>query len=114
MGVAFAYLFMQPSIVKCPRTTAAGSLKEAEPQKECNCDVVLAAAMRKHAAEAETATVSLQTTSDAANSQEKDFYAIGLKLGTDKVAGKHRLPGCLDNPSTCTRPGCVKKECRSW
>ena len=45
---------------------------------------------------------------------ERNFYDIAKKTGTDKVAAIYRLPGCLQNDSSCTRPGCVRPECRPW
>mmetsp|Transcript_519 Transcript_519/g.1065 ORF Transcript_519/g.1065 Transcript_519/m.1065 type:complete len:387 (-) Transcript_519:281-1441(-) len=45
---------------------------------------------------------------------EKDFYTIGLSTTTDKVDAPGRLPGCLVNSATCTRPNCVRPECRPW
>ncbi|KAL7505654.1 hypothetical protein ACHAXN_003099 [Cyclotella atomus] len=45
---------------------------------------------------------------------ERNFYQIGLGTGTDKVTAPGRLPGCLKNDASCTRPGCVRPECRPW
>jgi hypothetical protein len=45
---------------------------------------------------------------------ERNFYQIGLKTGTDKVTVPDRLPDCLKNDASCTRPGCVRPECRPW
>jgi Methyltransferase domain len=53
-------------------------------------------------------------TSHQSLSQERDFYKIAEKMKTDKVAANYRLPGCLNNPDSCTRKGCVRKECRPW
>jgi hypothetical protein len=46
--------------------------------------------------------------------QEVSFYEVGLATSTDKVAAPGRLPGCLENDATCTRPSCVREECRPW
>ncbi|KAL7442946.1 hypothetical protein ACHAXM_008636 [Skeletonema potamos] len=45
---------------------------------------------------------------------ERNFYQIGLGTGTDKVTAPGRLPECLKDDSSCTRPGCVRPECRPW
>lgn len=45
---------------------------------------------------------------------ERNFYEIAVRTQTDKVAAIDRLPGCLKNDSSCTRPGCVRPECRPW
>lgn len=45
---------------------------------------------------------------------ERNFYQIGLGTGTDKVTAPGGLPGCLKNDVSCTRPGCVRPECRPW
>eukprot|EP00970_Alexandrium_tamarense_P002759 scaffold387_cov195-Alexandrium_tamarense.AAC.39 len=45
---------------------------------------------------------------------ERDFYAIGKRTGTDKVTVPDKLPGCLQNDASCTRPSCVREECRPW
>ncbi|KAG7372513.1 hypothetical protein IV203_018656 [Nitzschia inconspicua] len=47
-------------------------------------------------------------------SREVSFYEVGLETATDKVAAPGRLPGCLKNDASCTRPSCVRKECRPW
>ena len=44
---------------------------------------------------------------------ELNFYDIGVTTHTDKVAAIERLEDCLKNGS-CTRPGCVRPECRPW
>jgi hypothetical protein len=41
------------------------------------------------------AVTSATNTGLVSTGGEKNFYDIGLKLGTDKVAGKHRLKRCL-------------------
>jgi hypothetical protein len=46
--------------------------------------------------------------------QEKSFLEVAIPTETDKVAGQMQLPACLDNNATCTRPGCVREECRPW
>ena len=43
---------------------------------------------------------------------ERDFYSVGKTTGTDKVEAPGRLPGCLQNDASCTRPNCVRPECR--
>lgn len=45
---------------------------------------------------------------------ERDFYNIGKTTHTDKVAAPGRLPGCLQNSASCTRPNCTRPECRPW
>lgn len=45
---------------------------------------------------------------------ERDFYAIGKRSGTDKVTVPTYLPPCLKDDTTCTRPKCVRPECRAW
>ena len=45
---------------------------------------------------------------------ERSFYEIAAKTGTDKVTAPSRLPDCLKNDASCTRPGCVRPECRPW
>ena len=50
----------------------------------------------------------------AIEKDERDFKAIGLKHGTDKVAANTRLKGCLENEETCTRKGCKRLKCRPW
>lgn len=45
---------------------------------------------------------------------ERNFYEIGLTTSTDKVTAPKRLPECLKNDASCTRPGCVRPECRPW
>jgi len=45
---------------------------------------------------------------------ERDFYAIGKTHETDKVAAPGRLAGCIGNDDSCTRPSCVRPECRPW
>lgn len=45
---------------------------------------------------------------------ERDFYRIGKKFGTDKVTAPGMLPACLKSGKSCTRPGCVRPECRPW
>eukprot|EP00984_Skeletonema_dohrnii_P023901 scaffold13004_cov94-Skeletonema_dohrnii-CCMP3373.AAC.1 len=45
---------------------------------------------------------------------ERNFYEIAKKTGTDKVTAPVRLPDCLKNDASCTRPGCVRPECRPW
>ena len=45
---------------------------------------------------------------------ERDFYTIGLSTQTDKVLAPIRLPGCLQNDKSCTRPSCTRPECRPW
>jgi hypothetical protein len=50
-----------------------------------------------------------------ASDQELDFYSLGLKTSTDKVAAiSHE--GCYKNSEkdTCTRPGCKNLKCRPW
>lgn len=43
-----------------------------------------------------------------------DFFEIGKKTGTDKVAANFWMPGCLKDPSTCTRKNCTRLACRPW
>lgn len=45
---------------------------------------------------------------------ERDFYKIGKTTKTDKVTAPSKLPGCLRNPASCTRPNCTRPECRPW
>lgn len=45
---------------------------------------------------------------------ERDFYKVGKSTGTDKVMAPSELPGCLENPGSCTRPNCTRPECRPW
>lgn len=45
---------------------------------------------------------------------ERDFYRIGKQTGTDKVTVPDKLPGCLKNDASCTRPSCVRPDCRPW
>jgi len=45
---------------------------------------------------------------------ERNFYKIAQGTGTDKVTAPARLPGCLKNDESCTRPGCTRPECRPW
>ena len=45
---------------------------------------------------------------------ERDFYAIGNTHETDKVAAPGRLQGCIGNDDSCTRPSCIRPECRPW
>jgi len=45
---------------------------------------------------------------------ERDFYKIGQSTQTDKVAAPGRLPGCLADDASCTRPSCARPECRPW
>jgi hypothetical protein len=45
---------------------------------------------------------------------ERDFFAIGETYQTDKVAAPGRLAGCIENDDICTRPSCVRPECRPW
>ena len=45
---------------------------------------------------------------------ERDFYRIGKQTGTDKVTVPEKLPGCLKNDASCTRPSCVRPDCRPW
>mmetsp|Transcript_9608 Transcript_9608/g.15997 ORF Transcript_9608/g.15997 Transcript_9608/m.15997 type:complete len:381 (-) Transcript_9608:132-1274(-) len=109
LGVTIAYLIMQQGVVKCPAPSSKET-QESEPQKECDCEKLLTAALKKDA----PAVPETEKVRATGGSKEKSFYDLGLKYGTDKIAGKHRLPGCLQNNSTCTRPGCVRKECRPW
>lgn len=44
---------------------------------------------------------------------ELNFYDIGVSTHTDKVAAIAHLESCLKTGS-CTRPGCVRPECRPW
>ena len=46
--------------------------------------------------------------------EEVSFYDVGLTTLTDKVTAPGRLPGCLKNDATCTRPSCEREECRPW
>lgn len=57
---------------------------------------------------------AINTTKPDEASKEKSFKKIGNKMGTDKVQGPDRLVGCLANPNSCTRKGCVREECRPW
>ncbi len=45
---------------------------------------------------------------------ERNFYKIGKTHGTDKVTAPGALPGCIRNDASCTRPSCVRPECRPW
>ncbi len=45
---------------------------------------------------------------------ERDFYKIGKTHVTDKVTAPGALPGCIQNDASCTRPSCVRPECRPW
>jgi hypothetical protein len=47
---------------------------------------------------------------------ERDFYKIGKAASpqTDKVQAPGRLPECLENDASCTRPSCTRPECRPW
>jgi hypothetical protein len=47
-------------------------------------------------------------------SQEKSFLESGMKTGTDKVLGLDYLPGCLKHDATCTRPSCLRENCRPF
>jgi hypothetical protein len=109
LGVAFTYLLLQPNgaVPKCPTAAAIKTEKETAP---CNCDKAVAAA-QKAAVRLATTTTAVSTTE---KSKEKSFYSLGLKYGTDKVVGRLRLPGCLKDDKTCTRPSCVREECRPW
>lgn len=111
LGVALTYVLLQPNgapVPKCPAAVKAESVS-------CNCDKVLAAAMKKMAASTSAASTAVSTKAvGAEKSKQKDFYSIGLKHGTDKVAGLGRLPGCLKDDKSCTRPSCVREECRPW
>jgi hypothetical protein len=52
--------------------------------------------------------------SDLAASKELDFYSIGKKINTDKVSAVANLDGCLQDPTTCVKPGCTKERCRPF
>eukprot|EP00586_Coscinodiscus_wailesii_P019674 CAMPEP_0172510260 /NCGR_PEP_ID=MMETSP1066-20121228/227394_1 /TAXON_ID=671091 /ORGANISM="Coscinodiscus wailesii, Strain CCMP2513" /LENGTH=367 /DNA_ID=CAMNT_0013289141 /DNA_START=117 /DNA_END=1217 /DNA_ORIENTATION=+ len=45
---------------------------------------------------------------------ERNFYDLGVATSTDKVTVPRVLPGCLEDDSSCTRPSCVRPECRAW
>lgn len=45
---------------------------------------------------------------------ERNFYEIGKTTKTDKVQAIDKLPGCLKNDASCTRPNCTRPECRPW
>ena len=45
---------------------------------------------------------------------ERDFYKIAKSTATDKVTAPERLPACLKNDASCTRPSCKRPECRPW
>jgi hypothetical protein len=99
LGSSCASFFLKPSTVT----------SKASSSTACNCDNNHDIRNVRNVTNAAAATVTSTTTGG-----EKNFYDIGLKLGTDKVAGKHRLPGCLQNSESCTRKGCVREECRAW
>ncbi|KAL3757049.1 hypothetical protein ACHAWU_002888 [Discostella pseudostelligera] len=44
---------------------------------------------------------------------ERDFYKIGQSTQTDKVAAPGRLPGCLADDASCTRPSCARPESKT-
>jgi hypothetical protein len=46
--------------------------------------------------------------------REKSFFEAGIPTYTDKVSGSQFLPKCLENNSTCIRPGSLREECRPW
>ena len=45
---------------------------------------------------------------------ERDFFAIGKQIGTDKVLGPDNLAPCLRRGEACVSPGCSRNECRPW
>ncbi len=45
---------------------------------------------------------------------ERDFYKIAKSTLTDKVTAPGRLPACLKDDASCTRPSCTRPECRPW
>jgi hypothetical protein len=115
IGVSLTYLLLQPNgaLPKCPVVATIKQQSQVEP---CNCNTVLEAAMKNMSVASGSTAVSTKAarTSLSAKSKEKSFYAIGLKYGTDKVAGLGKLPNCLKNDKSCTRPSCVREECRPW
>ena len=80
----------------------------------CNCDNNHDIRNVRNVTASVTAAVTSATNTGLVSTGEKNFYDIGLKRGTDKVAGKHRLKRCLMHPESCTRKGCVREECRAW
>jgi len=58
-------------------------------------------------------SIDIKKTSSS-HSGEQDFFQVAKKAETDKVKGHAYLPSCLENPESCTRKGCERKECRPW
>lgn len=50
----------------------------------------------------------------AVPANERSFKEIGVRFGTDKVAGYEHMPNCLKDPESCTRKGCANLRCRPW
>jgi hypothetical protein len=93
VGFVSAYLLLNVSSLNCPVTVT----KAAE--KECDCN---------------ESSASPKSAGSPTPEQEKSFYDIGIKHGTDKVQGNTRLVECLKTEGSCIRPGCIRKECRPW
>ena len=106
LGVSFAVFFLKPSTVTSESSSAATKAPV------CNCDDYIRDG--SNGTNSAAATLAAVPTAGLATTKEKNFYEIGLQRGTDKVAGKHRLNGCLQDPESCTRKGCVREECRPW
>jgi hypothetical protein len=45
---------------------------------------------------------------------ERDFSKIAKSTSTNKVTAPGRLPACLKDDTSCTRPSCTRPKCRSW
>lgn len=80
---------------------------DCPPVKECHCPDPVVPIQQKAAAAAEE-------TPKVGGGVVKSFYDIGSKMKTDKVQALQTLPKCLEDPKSCTRPGCVNERCRSW
>jgi len=74
-----------------------------------------AAAVTAVATPATTTSSSTTTVDvDTVDTVVVDFKEIATATGTDKVAGHQKLPSCLANRESCTRPACERPECRPW
>lgn len=45
---------------------------------------------------------------------QRDFLAIAMTTGTDKVLANQLLEKCLTDEKMCVRPGCAREACRPW
>jgi hypothetical protein len=106
-----------PSVCICPEPQVAAAAAAAAVPSQPPVSMATTTSKVQEQTSAEDRTMLQERTADAELDKERDFYSIGVKTHTDKVAAVAVLPICSQNATIqpdCPRGTCQRITCRTW